>query len=212
MHAVADSPKGERRWYFGVGNPDSDLMFVGEAPGFHEDKQGFPFVGQAGKLLDKLLAGIGLTREDVYIANVIKCRPPGNRDPMADEIEACEGHLFKQIEFIEPRLIATLGNFATKLLSGKPHGITRVHGAPQGGDRWRAGGYSLSDLPSGGGSLHARDDEDARRGLCAHPGLALRRHQRARSRAGRDGRCRRCAGNACRRATRSLLGGGPGGP
>jgi uracil-DNA glycosylase len=106
-------------------------MFVGEAPGFHEDKQGFPFVGQAGKLLDRLLEGIGLTREQVYIANVIKCRPPGNRDPQPDEIEACEGHLFRQIELIEPKLVATLGNFATKLLSGKPHGITRVHGQPQ---------------------------------------------------------------------------------
>jgi uracil-DNA glycosylase family 4 len=116
---------------FGVGEPSADLMFVGEAPGFHEDKQGYPFVGQAGKLLDKLLAGIGLTRDDVYIANVIKCRPPGNRDPQPDEIEACESHLFKQIELIEPKLIATLGNFATKLLSGKPHGITRVHGHPQ---------------------------------------------------------------------------------
>jgi DNA polymerase len=116
---------------FGSGNADADLMFVGEAPGFHEDKHGYPFVGQAGKLLDKLLAGIGLTRENVYIANVIKCRPPGNRDPQPDEIEACESHLFKQIELIEPKLIATLGNFATKLLSGKPHGITRVHGHPQ---------------------------------------------------------------------------------
>jgi len=116
---------------FGVGDAAADLMFVGEAPGFHEDKQGYPFVGQAGKLLDKLLAGIGLTREDVYIANVIKCRPPGNRDPQPDEIEACERHLFRQIELIEPKLIATLGNFATKLLSGKPHGITRVHGHPQ---------------------------------------------------------------------------------
>ncbi len=106
-------------------------MFVGEAPGFHEDKQGFPFVGQAGKLLDRLLGGIGLSRDDVYIANVIKCRPPGNRDPQPDEIEACEGHLFRQLEIVEPKLVATLGNFATKLLSGKPHGITRVHGRPQ---------------------------------------------------------------------------------
>jgi uracil-DNA glycosylase family 4 len=106
-------------------------MLVGEAPGFHEDKQGYPFVGQAGKLLDKLLGGIGLSRDQVYIANVIKCRPPGNRDPQPDEIEACESHLFRQIELIEPKLIATLGNFATKLLSGKPHGITRVHGHPQ---------------------------------------------------------------------------------
>lgn len=116
---------------FGVGHPAADLMFVGEAPGFHEDQQGFPFVGQAGKLLDKLLGGIGLAREDVYIANVIKCRPPGNRDPMPDEIESCEGYLFQQIELIEPRVVATLGNFATKLLSGKPTGITRVHGSEQ---------------------------------------------------------------------------------
>jgi DNA polymerase len=116
---------------FGVGSPTADLMFVGEAPGFHEDQQGFPFVGQAGKLLDTLLAGIGLTREHVYIANVIKCRPPGNRDPMPDEIEACESYLFRQIELIEPQVVATLGNFATKLLSGKQTGITRVHGQEQ---------------------------------------------------------------------------------
>jgi uracil-DNA glycosylase family 4 len=106
-------------------------MFVGEAPGFHEDQQGYPFVGQAGKLLDRLLGGIGLDRQRVYVANVLKCRPPGNRDPAPDEIEACESHLFRQIALIEPRVVATLGNFATKLLSGKPHGITRVHGAPQ---------------------------------------------------------------------------------
>ena len=116
---------------FGVGNPDAELMFVGEAPGFHEDKQGFPFVGQAGKLLDRLLAGIGMSRSDVYIANTLKCRPPGNRDPMPDEIEACESHLFRQVELIQPRVVATLGNFATKLLSGKQLGITRVHGQPQ---------------------------------------------------------------------------------
>jgi uracil-DNA glycosylase len=123
--------QGRTQVVFGVGNPDADLMFVGEAPGFHEDKQGFPFVGQAGKLLDRLLAGISLTRDDVYIANVIKCRPPGNRDPQPDEIEACERHLFRQLALIQPKLVATLGNFATKLLSGKPHGITRVHGRPQ---------------------------------------------------------------------------------
>jgi DNA polymerase len=123
--------EGRTQVVFGVGNPDADLMFVGEAPGFHEDKQGYPFVGQAGKLLDELLNGIGLTREDVYIANVIKCRPPGNRDPMPDEIEACEAHLFRQVELIEPRIVGTLGNFATKLLSGKQLGITRVHGQEQ---------------------------------------------------------------------------------
>jgi DNA polymerase len=116
---------------FGSGSPTADLMFVGEAPGFHEDKLGVPFVGAAGKLLDKLLAGIGLAREDVYVANVLKCRPPGNRDPQPAEIESCEPHLWKQIELIQPQLIATLGNFATKLLSGKPNGITQVHGREQ---------------------------------------------------------------------------------
>jgi uracil-DNA glycosylase family 4 len=123
--------EGRTQVVFGVGDPEADLMFVGEAPGFHEDKQGFPFVGQAGKLLDQLLGGIGLARDAVYIANVIKCRPPGNRDPQPDEIEACEAHLFRQVELIQPRLVATLGNFATKLLSGKPLGITRVHGQEQ---------------------------------------------------------------------------------
>jgi len=123
--------QGRTQVVFGAGNPRADLMFVGEAPGFHEDKQGVPFVGQAGKLLDGLLAGVQLRREDVYIANVLKCRPPGNRDPQPDEIEACEPHLFRQIELIEPKVIATLGNFATKLLSGRPLGITRVHGQEQ---------------------------------------------------------------------------------
>jgi DNA polymerase len=135
---------GRTQVVFGVGNPDADLMFVGEAPGFHEDKQGFPFVGQAGKLLDTLLGGIGLTREDVYIANVLKCRPPGNRDPQPDEIEACEPHLFRQLELVQPTLVATLGNFATKLLSGKPHGITRVHGTPQ---RATVGGRLITLYP-----------------------------------------------------------------
>jgi uracil-DNA glycosylase len=116
---------------FGAGSPTADLMFVGEAPGFHEDKQGVPFVGAAGQLLSKLLAGIGLARDDVYICNTLKCRPPGNRDPLPEEIAACESHLFRQIELIEPRVVATLGNFATKLLSGKPDGITRVHGREQ---------------------------------------------------------------------------------
>jgi len=122
---------GRTQVVFGAGNPDADLMFVGEAPGFHEDQQGVPFVGQAGKLLDRLLEGIGLTRADVFVANVLKCRPPGNRDPLPEEIAACEPHLFRQIELIEPMLVATLGNFATKLLSGKPAGITRVHGHEQ---------------------------------------------------------------------------------
>jgi DNA polymerase len=123
--------KGRTQVVFGSGSPNADLMFVGEAPGFHEDQQGVPFVGQAGKLLDTLLGGIGLTRADVFVANVLKCRPPGNRDPLPEEIAACEPHLFRQIELIQPKLVATLGNFATKLLSGKPAGITRVHGYEQ---------------------------------------------------------------------------------
>jgi len=123
--------EGRTQVVFGAGDPNSDLMFVGEAPGFHEDKQGVPFVGAAGKLLEQLLAGIGLSREEVYIANVLMCRPPGNRDPLPEEIQACESHLWRQIELIDPRVVATLGNFATKLLSGRPTGITRVHGQEQ---------------------------------------------------------------------------------
>lgn len=113
---------------FGSGNPDAELMLVGEAPGFHEDQEGLPFAGQAGELLGQLLAGIGLDRADVYLANVLKCRPPQNRDPLEGEIAACEPHLFRQIELVRPRVVATLGNFATKLLSGRSFGITRVHG------------------------------------------------------------------------------------
>jgi uracil-DNA glycosylase len=123
--------QGRTQVVFGSGSPNAELMFVGEAPGFHEDQQGIPFVGQAGKLLDTLLDGIGLTRADVWVCNVLKCRPPGNRDPLPEEIAACEPHLFRQIELIQPTLVATLGNFATKLLSGKPAGITRVHGYEQ---------------------------------------------------------------------------------
>jgi DNA polymerase len=113
---------------FGSGNADADLMFVGEAPGANEDKQGLPFVGQAGRLLDTLLEEIGLTRADVFVANVLKCRPPGNRDPLPQEIDACQDYLFRQLELIEPRVVCTLGNFSTKLLRGDPTGITRLHG------------------------------------------------------------------------------------
>ncbi len=120
--------KGRTQVVFGAGSPAAELMLVGEAPGFHEDRQGVPFVGAAGQLLGKLLAGIGLSRDEVFIANVLMCRPPGNRDPQPDEIEACEPHLWRKIELIRPKVIATLGNFATKLLSGRPLGITRVHG------------------------------------------------------------------------------------
>src|SRR3954453_21686540 len=101
---------------FGAGNADADLMFVGEAPGANEDRVGLPFVGQAGKLLERLLGEIGLGRSQVFIANVLKCRPPDNRDPLPGEIEACRGYLVSQVELIQPRVICTLGNFATKLL------------------------------------------------------------------------------------------------
>ncbi|MHB8490704.1 MAG: uracil-DNA glycosylase [Solirubrobacteraceae bacterium] len=113
---------------FGAGNADADLMFVGEAPGAREDEQGLPFVGRAGKLLDTLLAEIGLARGEVFICNTLKCRPPGNRDPLPVEIENCREYLYRQVELIEPRVICTLGNFATKLLRGDQTGITRIHG------------------------------------------------------------------------------------
>jgi DNA polymerase len=116
---------------FGAGNADAGLMFVGEAPGAEEDRQGLPFVGRAGQLLNQMLEEIGLSREEVFIANVLKSRPPGNRDPQPLEIETCKPYLFEQIRLIEPTVICTLGNFATKLLSGNPTGITRVHGTPQ---------------------------------------------------------------------------------
>lgn len=120
--------EGRTNVVVGSGNPDADLMFVGEAPGYHEDQQGIPFVGQAGKLLTRMLEGIGIQRDDVFIANVLKCRPPDNRDPRPDEIAACEPHLFRQVRLIRPLLLCTLGNFATRLLSGRPDGISRVHG------------------------------------------------------------------------------------
>src|SRR2546423_4349633 len=113
---------------FGAGNADADLMFVGEAPGANEDRMGLPFVGQAGKLLDQLLGEVGLERGDVFISNVLLCRPPGNRDPHPLEIESCQKYLFRELELIEPRVVCTLGNFATKLLRGDTTGITRVHG------------------------------------------------------------------------------------
>jgi len=114
---------------FGSGNADANLMFVGEAPGANEDKQGLPFVGQAGRLLDTLLGEIGLSRGDVFVVNVLKCRPPGNRDPLPQEIDHCQEYLFRQLELIEPRVVCTLGNFATKLLRSDPGtGITRLHG------------------------------------------------------------------------------------
>lgn len=113
---------------FGVGEPTSQLMFVGEAPGRNEDLQGEPFVGRAGQLLNDLLAEVGIPRETVYIANVLKCRPPGNRDPQQDEIDSCKGYLRQQIRLIRPRVVVTLGNFSTKLLLNTTTGITRLRG------------------------------------------------------------------------------------
>jgi uracil-DNA glycosylase family 4 len=113
---------------FGVGDLDADLMFVGEGPGADEDRTGEPFVGRAGKLLTSLIEGIDLTRDDVYIANVVKCRPPGNRDPQPGEIESCRPYLEGQLDRITPRVVVTLGNFATKLLLDTKTGITKLRG------------------------------------------------------------------------------------
>jgi DNA polymerase len=113
---------------FGVGDPRAGLMFVGEGPGEQEDLRGEPFVGRAGQLLTALIEGIGLTRADVYIANVVKCRPPGNRDPLPVEIETCRPYLEAQLGFIEPKVVVTLGNFATKLLLATKDGITKLRG------------------------------------------------------------------------------------
>ena len=116
---------------FGAGNADAELMFVGEAPGATEDEQGLPFVGRAGKLLDQLLGEIGLDRSQVFVCNTLKCRPPGNRDPLPLEIENCQDYLRRQVDLIQPTAICTLGNFSTKLLRGDPTGITRLHGRPE---------------------------------------------------------------------------------
>ena len=113
---------------FGSGDADADVMIVGEGPGQQEDEQGLPFVGRSGQLLDRLLGEIDLRRQDVYIANVVKCRPPRNRDPRPDEIDACKGYLRRQIELIDPTVVITLGNFSTKLLLRTQTGITRMRG------------------------------------------------------------------------------------
>jgi DNA polymerase len=120
--------EGRTQVVFGVGDPDAELMFIGEAPGFNEDKQGEPFVGAAGQLLTRMLGEIGLTRADVYIANVLMCRPPGNRDPLPDEIESCTPWLVEKISLIQPALVVTLGNFATKFVLNTQTGITRLRG------------------------------------------------------------------------------------
>ncbi len=119
---------GRTQVVYGTGNPDADLMFIGEGPGYYEDKQGEPFVGAAGQLLNRMLEEIGIRRADVRITNVILCRPPGNRDPMPDEVETCTPWLREQIELVDPRVIVTLGNFATRFMLDKPVSISRVRG------------------------------------------------------------------------------------
>jgi uracil-DNA glycosylase family 4 len=120
--------QGRTQVVYGVGNENADLMFIGEGPGYHEDKQGEPFVGAAGQLLNRMLAEVGTRREDVYIANVVKCRPPGNRDPLPDEIEACSPWLAEQVQLIDPHIVMTLGNFATRYILERPASISRVRG------------------------------------------------------------------------------------
>src|SRR5204863_7519785 len=120
--------QGRTQVVFGVGNPEADLMFVGEAPGADEDVQGIPFVGRAGQLLTKIIESIGLKREDVYIANVIKCRPPDNRNPEPDEVAACEPFLFRQIDYIRPKVIVALGTFAARSLLKTDEPISRLRG------------------------------------------------------------------------------------
>ncbi|MGE3154322.1 MAG: uracil-DNA glycosylase [Nitrospiraceae bacterium] len=119
---------GRSQVVFGVGNPHASIMFVGEAPGFYEDQKGEPFVGAAGKLLNDLLQSAGLSRSEIYIANVIKCRPPNNRDPEPDEVETCKPFLMEQIGLIKPKLVCTLGNWATQTLMERKVGITKVRG------------------------------------------------------------------------------------
>ena len=119
---------GRTQVVFADGDPNADLMFIGEGPGYHEDQQGLPFVGAAGQLLNRLLGDIGLSRPEVYICNVIKCRPPGNRDPLPDEIESCKPYLAGQIEHVDPGVIATLGNFATRFILERPVPISKVRG------------------------------------------------------------------------------------
>jgi DNA polymerase len=123
LHAL-----GRKQIVFGVGNPDADLMFVGEAPGADEDIQGVPFVGRAGQLLTKIVEAIGLSRDDVYIANVIKCRPPQNRNPEPDEVDTCEPFLFQQIDVIKPKVIVALGTFAARALLRTLEPISRLRG------------------------------------------------------------------------------------
>lgn len=136
---------------FGHGNPNAEIVFVGEAPGFHEDKQGLPFVGAAGKLLTELLSSIGIDREDVYIANILKCRPPGNRDPLPEEIKACRPILFEQLAIINPKVVVTLGAFAMRTILDSAMGISKVHGQV-----FKAQGYTVFPMYHPAAALYAR--------------------------------------------------------
>ena len=187
---------------FGVGDPHADLMFVGEGPGEQEDLQGEPFVGRAGQLLTQLIEGIGLTRADVYIANVVKCRPPGNRDPQPDEIEQCSPWLDRQLALIDPQVIVTLGNFATKLLLDTKEGITKLRGQEF---PFTAGTAAVliptlhpsAVLRNGGaraGAKRAPTSCAIKRALAA-PRMIAHRHRDARRRG--DARARRRASAAC---------------
>ena len=195
---------------FGAGNADAELMFVGEAPGAEEDRQGLPFVGRAGQLLNQLLEEIGLSREDVFIANVLKSRPPGNRDPQPLEIEACEPYLFEQVRLIEPRVVCTLGNFATKLLSGSPAGITKVRGTPQVHELGGRTVFLLPLLPPGRGAAHAGGEGDAARRLrddsrrCSPARRRRRRRAPRRSTTPTEAGGAAAAAAACRRPARLL--------
>jgi DNA polymerase len=158
---------------FGSGSPDADLMFVGEAPGKNEDLQGQPFVGAAGRLLDQLLAEAGIARDRVYIANVLKCRPPANRDPRPEEIDACKGYLRRQLELVDPRVVVTLGNFATKLLLRTETGITRLRGTsyPWWRDKMLVPTYHPAAALRGGDRITdlMRKDFDIMRALLDRP-------------------------------------------
>jgi len=136
---------------FGHGNPNADVVFIGEAPGFNEDKQGIPFVGAAGKLLTELLAGIGMDREDVYIANVLKCRPPGNRDPLPEEVAACKPVLFEQLGIINPKVVVTLGAHATRTILSRDVSISKVHGTT-----FQVDGYTVFPIYHPAAALYAR--------------------------------------------------------
>ncbi|MGH9224595.1 MAG: uracil-DNA glycosylase [Acidimicrobiales bacterium] len=150
--------RGRTNVVFGVGNPEADLMFVGEGPGQQEDLEGKPFVGRSGRFLDRLVfEEMGLARADCYIANVVKCRPPNNRDPLPDEIEACGPYLRSQLALIDPKVVVSLGNFATKLLLQTTEGITRLRGKayPLGG-RTLVPTYHPAAVLRGGGEAEAQ--------------------------------------------------------